>query len=198
MADLNYPQLVSAFNIRNRNSDNFEFTPAEVDSALKDTINYDPYVYTIGEDTSVTVTPGTFLYTPSENFEQIFEVTYDYYGNGSQVEFPYSWAFNLNNGTLMLGTDFMSAGGLGSTASWPLFLYGKIKLQDSDTIPNYLIDYIIHRAMCKTLDMLMADKTARFLRNDTTMAEIQAARSLHAAEAIRLQGMLPNRINVRL
>jgi hypothetical protein len=193
MADLSVAQLKTDFNIRNRNTDNFEFPDPEVTAALNDTIDYDPLVYKIGVDASLRATPGVYSYTPSEDFEQIFEVEYDYYGNTSRIVFPYSWTYL--DGALRFGYDFHSAP---SNAAWPLFLTGKINLTHNDLIPSYLAEYIYHRAVCKEIDMLLADKTQRFLRNDTTMAELQAARGTHSAEASRLERQLNNRINIRL
>lgn len=191
MADLTYTQLKTEFNTRNRNSDNFVYIDAEVDSALKSAINYDPMVFRIGRDAALTTSATQFAYTPSENFETITDVKYDYYGNGSEVDFPGNWRYV--DGTLWLGDN-----GQTILASKPLRLYGKIKLSHTDTIPTYLVDYILHCAAALAIQQLISDKSGRFLRNDTTMGELQAAYALHRQEAARLKPMLNNRTTFRV
>lgn len=181
-------QLLDEFAVMNRNGDNFIYSDNEVEKALKRAINTDPLVFDIDVDDSVITAADTYSYELERNVQFITEVTWDYSGTGRETPFPYN--YKLRKGVLRIDETSVPTGK-------QLFVYGKIKLSSSDAIPDWLVEYILHNASANAIDLLIADKTGRFLRNDTTMPELQMARTTHKQEAQRLRPMLMNRAALR-
>ncbi len=191
MADLTYTQMKARLNVGLRDTDNFGFTDAEKDEALQQAYD-DPYVFKISIDSSITAVPGQYVY-PLTTFEWIIDIGYDGYGTGSPVHMPRSY-WSYVDGTIYFSRDALDILSRGKI----LFVKGKRKFTIADLIPSYLTAYILLLARSVGLDLLMADKTQRFLRNDTTLSELQNAQTAAMQKAERLRKRLPNRASVRL
>lgn len=192
MANVTQATLLTRLKTMLRDPSDKTFTLAEKNEALKQAIDDDPFVFTIERDDSTTIVAGTNNYDLASNFQELTQLLVDIRSDGFPIPMSPS-GYRVINGSIWIERDHRNL-----PDGKKLIQVGKHKLHTTDSIPDYLAGYIIHTAAAYLLELLLSDKTGRFLKNDTSMAEIMAAINNHRGVAARYQRTLPNHNTVVL
>lgn len=168
-----------------RDAEDRTFTSAEKDeiyiSALRD-----PYVYKIAKDASLTTSSTSYTYAiPSGFSDSLVSVGYDD-GTGA----PYWISHDLWS---VIDGNIEIDHGIRLPDSKAMTIVGKSKIGDADSVPEYLVEYILHLCMVEAFELLKTSLTTRFLKNDISMSEIIASTNTHQRKALELRSQLPNR-----
>lgn len=170
-----------------RDSDNSTFTDDEKTEALTRAIEED-VVALPEEDSSVTFVNGTRSYNLATTIRAIYSIGLDSNGNGypsppidaeaydfiaPRLIFTSRWAQNVPDGSV-------------------LYIQQLRKLTISDDIPDVFVPYVINMGIYYTTELLSSGKVNRFIRNDTTLSEIQARGATAMRTAQRLKKALPS------
>lgn len=173
-------------------ADNFAFTAAAKDEMMRTAIDDDPFVFKVIEDRSLTTTALTSVYPVDDSYGDIIEVRIDQWGDGFGTPVsPDGWDFIDGNLIFKPSHKMMPAGKT-------LILRVVQKLYNYDVLDEMLAAYVLHMFAANCMRVLVSRKTGRFLRNQTTLAELMSAMQEHKNEALRLQRLLANRRDVRL
>lgn len=156
----------------------FTFTNAEKTAALTDAFN-DEYVGKITRDTSLTTGSQQQAYTLPDAISYPTDVFIDVLGDGYGEKVDQN-AWDVIDGSLRFTLSHKYI-----LPSKTIILYGWQKFDTDDSIPHTLKNYVLALATRNLITQLMMKKTFRFIKNDTTMAEIVAAKN--DAENIILQ-----------
>lgn len=193
MAAQTKTQMLARLNIWLDDADNFAFEDAVKAEGYASVVNNDPLVYKIVNDTSLTSAANTSTYTPATTYDSILQVSININGDGYPLPIDRS-GWEYIDGNLIFNYNYKGLIG-GKT----LYLKAKKLLDaDTDSIPDNLQNYVLHRACANLLSTLASRKTGRFLRNDTTMAEVIQNMGTHDAKANQLAKKLSNRRDVIL
>lgn len=159
--------FLAELNIRTGDTDNFTFTPEEKGAALTEAFN-DEYVITDKWDTSLLFTQGTYQYTKPSGVDAVSDIaikadnSHDY---PEKID-PSLWEVVGNNIQFKPGADIIPTG-------YTLYLKGKTKYDDADTINEVNVqEYLLNLAQLRLYKIMLAKKSMRFLKNDTTVGEI--------------------------
>lgn len=193
MAELSFSQLRTRQDRRLKDSGDITFTSSEKDEFLTTAIA-DPYVFDIVRDDTLVTVDGASTYDLEDLDYQITEITdiaIDILGDGYPV--PVS-----RDGYEVIGTTLYFEGRnrnipVGKT----IYVTGKRKLEITDTIPEFLQEYVLRLADINAYEELIASFTTRFLKNDVTMSDLQAAIRGLQIRVADLRKNLANRREIR-
>lgn len=183
---MNRTALLAQLNIRLGDSDNFTFTPEEKGDALDEAIK-DDYVKTPVWDDSLTYSAGTFQYAKPATVKVIQDI---YIKPDNNLDEPQKIDSNLWE--VVAGNIHFKKGSSAITDGYTLYLKGYTKYDTTDTINEAsLQNYVLNLAQLKLLRMLGVKKALRFLKNDTSMAEVVAIKRELEAEVRAYQRRQP-------
>lgn len=169
--------LLAQLDIRMGDSDNFTYTIEEKEDALSEAMN-DGLVRTPVWDNSLTYSVGTFQYTKPATVKTIQDIYIKPDNNLDEPEKIDStlWEVVGDNLHFKSGSKVIPNG-------WTLYLKGYDKYDEDDIISGVsLQEYVLNLAQLKLLRMLGVKKALRFLKNDTSVAEIVAIKRELEAE----------------
>ena len=177
MASVTQSALLGRLRTILRDPNDKTFTLVEKQEALKQSIDDDPFVFTIERDDSTVIVSGTTSYDLVSGYQELFQLMVDKFNDGFPI--PISPAgYRVINGTIWIERNHRNL-----PDGKKLIQVGKKKLTAGNPIPDYLAGYILHTAAAYLLELLISDKTGRFLKNDTSMAEIMGAINNHRGVA---------------
>lgn len=163
--------LLTELNIRIGDTSDFTFTSDEKTSALESAIN-DKYVVTDNWDTSLTFSTGTYQYTKPAGVD-IIEDIYIKADNSQDYPEPIDsglWEVFGDNIQFTPGADVVPQG-------YSLYLKSNEKSSTADTFTEPKVqEYLLALAQLRLYRTMLAKKTMRFLKNDTTVGEIVATK----------------------
>lgn len=189
MVTTSFAKLRTQLDIDLRDADNFTFTSVEKDELVRSCIEDDPSMFGITVDSSQTLTANQATY--ASPFDEVTGLGFDAFSDGSIEPIPRS-AWEEYGGEIRFNHDWIARYN-GVT----LYIYGVGGYSQKSLIPGSMRAYVIANAIVRSVDLLQAGKVNRFLRNDTTMGEMQMLRTNKLAEANRLRTRLRNRRSVR-
>lgn len=188
MATYTFAQVLTKLNTKLRDTSNTTFTNAEKTEILTEVIENDPYCCKIAVDTSLsTGSTVTVSWTIPTGVEDVIDFGVDYNANGIPEYLDRS-AWDVIDGTIYL-TDRYYSLALNKT----IYLNVKKRLTTSDSIPDYLVMYALEIAQGECFELLSSVLGERFLKNDMTMAELQAKIAAHERKAAKYRSTLPNK-----
>lgn len=180
-------QLLAQLNVRLGDSDNFTFTPEEKQDALYEAFDDDYAVKPIWND-SLTFTTGTFQYAKPTGVDVIQDI---YIKGDNNVDEPQKIDSTLWE-VVDTNIHFKMGANLAIPTGWTLYVKGKTKYDSDDTVTEKSIQqYILNLAQLKLLRMLGVKKALRFLKNDTSVAEIVAIKNELEREVAQYRRRLP-------
>lgn len=166
---MDYDELEDKLNIRLGDTDNFTFTPEEKQDALTEAFN-DSHVLTPVWDSSLTYDVGTYQYALPSGVSVVQDV---YIKNDNNLDEPGKIDSNLWE--IVDGNLHFKPGSTVIPDGWTIYLKGYTKYDSDDTIAETGVwEYILNLAQLKLMRMLGVKKSLRFLKNDTSMAEVVA------------------------
>lgn len=163
--------LTEELNIRTGDSDDFTFTPEEKTSALTQAFN-DAYVVHTVWNTTLTYTVGTYQYALPSGVTTIKDV---YIKPDNSQEEPAKidsklWEVVGSYLQFKTGSTIIPSG-------YRLYLKSNYKYTSANTITETALqEYVLALALVKLYTQLLTKKTFRFLKNDTSVSEIVAAK----------------------
>lgn len=161
---MDFTTALDELNIILGDSDDFTFTPEEKTRALTEAWR-DRYVALPANATNTySVNSRTYTFTGLNTIKNIEYNTADAWGR----QLPGS-AYTLENGVVYIDYDFRYSIPDGATLT--AFGYSHPDTATSLSGDN-VIEYVLAVAQYNTLKLLGAKKTNKFLKNDTTMADI--------------------------
>lgn len=185
---MDFDALKTELNIRLGDTDNFTFTSEEKTSALTEAINDENVVKTVW-DTSLTFDTSTYQYARPATLTTVDDISIK--TSTSNTDFPASIASSMWS---MVGSNiqFQTIASGTIPDGYTLYLRGKYKYTVSDTITEKnLQEFVLNAAQLNCLKMLGVKKALKFLKNDTTMAEIVAMKRELEREVAKYKARLP-------
>lgn len=175
MADLTASGLLTRLNTKLRDSTDRTFTSSEKQEFIAAAID-DDYVFKIvRDDTQVTVANQASYSMADLGISEVLAVFIDVLDNG-YPELVSRDGYDVIDGVLYFEPSHRAI-----PAGKTLIIVGKQKLTTSDTIPEFLQNYVLELALVQSYEELAHTYTTRFLKNDVTLGEILGAiRSMQA------------------
>lgn len=191
MAALSFTQMRTRQDRRLKDPGDITFTSSEKDEFLTTAIA-DPFVFDITRDTTVTTLADTPSYDLSGlDITEITDIGIDITGDG----YPQPIArdgYEIIDGILYFEGRYRAMP-VGKT----LYITGKRKLTRSNSIPDFLQEYVLRLADINAYEELMASFVTRFLKNDVTMSDLQSAVRGLQIRVADLRKNLANRREIR-
>lgn len=166
---MNLSALLASLNIELGDTDNFTFTPEEKTRALTEAFN-DSYAVKIIWDSTLTFTSTTFQYPIPSSLTTVKDIYISI--SNSTADEPQKISANLWE---VVGSNIQFRNGANKviTSGYTLYLKGNYKYTTLDTVTETSVqEYILTVAQFRCLKVLGTKKLNRFLKNDTTVAEI--------------------------
>jgi len=184
---MDYDTALTTLDIRLGDSDNFSFTPEEKQQAMTEAFN-DGYVRKQVWDDSLTFAASTYQYPLPASIT----VIQDIYASPNDVsDEPESissdlWEVVARNIQFKNNADWvLTVGGV-------VYLKGYYKYTVADTITETNVqEYVLNLAQRHCIKMLGVKKSLRFLKNDTTLAEVIALKHELDEEIRKYRNTLP-------
>lgn len=183
---MNFAELLAQLYIRLGDDDHFTFTVEEKTDALTEAFN-DSHVLNPIWDSSLTYSTGTYQYALPSSVNVVQDV---YIKGDNSLDEPGKidsslWEVVDGNLHFKPGSQVIPDG-------WTLYLKGHTKYDENDTIAETsLQDYVLNLAQLRLLRMLGVKKALRFLKNDTSMAEVIAIKNELQREVDEYRRRLP-------
>lgn len=191
MATVTPAAVLARFNTRMRDTTDRTFTSSEKTEFYASALD-DQYTTVVARDTSLTTVANQAAYTIPTGFnDNITDFGYDVNGDG----FPYYLdrdSFDVVNGTITLDREHR-----GLPTGKTIHLVGMQKLTTTDSLPDYLVPYVLELMSIEAFETLKSGLTTRFLKNDITMSEIIASISTHERKAASYRSNLANKRSVQ-
>jgi hypothetical protein len=166
--------FLNELNIRLGDTDNFTFSTEEKTSAVTEAIN-DQYVVEEVLDSSLTYANGTWQYAVPSGVTVVQELLMNISQDSGAPDRISNEAWEVVGNTINIDYRYRDTLRDGRT----LYIKGLNKPDNTDTITNKgLQEYVLALALYNTLKTLTNKKMNRFLKNDTTMAELINVRGL--------------------
>jgi len=165
---MTYAEALIDLNIDLNDSDDFTFTTEEKQRALTQAWN-DPYNVSSVWDETTTYDSDTYQYALPTGVDRVREIYYKH----TSTDFPEkmdSSVWEVINGYIHISPEFRYT----LTDGAVLCVKGTAQLSTSDEVADDRREYVLALARYNTLTMLGGQKTNKFLKNDTSMAEIVA------------------------
>lgn len=163
---MDFDDLLEQLNIALGDSDNFTFTPEEKTRALTEAVN-DPYVVKTIWDSTLTTSAATYQYAipvALTTVQDIYIRTDNSIDNPTKIDSSF---YEVVGSNIQFSPHSTVPDGYG------LFVKGKYKYTTADTITETNVqEYVLTVAQYRCLKLLGNKKVNRFLKNDTTMAEL--------------------------
>jgi len=163
---------LTTLNTRLQDSDNFTFTVAEKTDALTESWNDDYVVSEVFDTTSITFSTSVQEYDVESIVDGMTGLYYDPDGDGYEA-LPAEAYEMITETTFHIDRRFM-----GLVDGKVLAIKGYKKLTTSDSVSDKLKDYVVKLAQLNCIDVLMQKRLLRFVKNDTTMADILNGRTV--------------------
>jgi len=167
---MDFSTALTNLNIDLNDTDNFTFTQEEKERALTEAWN-DTYNTAQVWDESTTYDQSTYTYAVPSGVD----IVKDIYYKELSTDFPAivtSDAYDIVNGNIYITPEYRYYFQQGST----LVVKGVHQQTVADNLASDRQEYILKLAHYNTLRRLGAQKANKFLKNDTSMAEIVALR----------------------
>lgn len=167
---MDYATALTNLNIDLNDTDNFTFTTEEKQRALTEAWN-DPYNTSAVWDETTTYDQSTYSYVVPTGIDTVKGLYY----KADSTEFPTpvpSEAYEVVNGYIKISPEYRYIFAQGST----IVTKGAKQLTTSDSLAADRQEYVLKLAHYNTLRRLGAQKANKFLKNDTSMAEVVALR----------------------
>lgn len=164
---MDFNQLKTELNIRLGDTDNFTFTSEEKTSTLTEAINDQDCVKPV-RDTSITYSAGTFSYSKPSGIDRVTKIYVAPTSADPEERVELQW--ELIDGVIYFreNSDILPDG-------VTIVLVGYKKYTTDDTITEKNVEeFVLALSQLRCLRMLGVKKALKFLRNDTSMAEIVA------------------------
>lgn len=191
MAALSFAQMRTRQNRRLKDPTDITFTSSEKDEFLTTAIA-DPYVFDITRDTSITTAASTASYDLSGlDITEVTDIGIDMVGDG------YPEPITRDGYDIIDGTLYFEGRYRGVPADKTLYITGKRKLTASNSIPEFLQEYVLRLADINAYEELIASFTTRFLKNDVTMSGLQSTIRGLQIRVSDLRKNLANRREIR-
>lgn len=164
---MDFASALETLNIRLGDTDNFTFTPEEKTEALTEAFN-DSYAVSDGWDTSLTFSNGTYQYSLPVGVTAIQDI---YIKADNSLDYPEKidsslWEVVGSHIQFKPGADVVPQG-------YTLYLKKNDKYTVADTVTETGVqEYILKLAQYNCLATLGNKRALRFLKNDTSMAEL--------------------------
>lgn len=187
MAAQTFSQLRTRLDTSLSDSANKTFSTGEKDEFMTRAFN-DPVVYKLIRDTSLTTTSTTATYTLPSTVTEPTDVGIDTTGDGFRITWLDRDSYDIIDGKLIF-----------QSVQYPLmngktiYLYGKYKLTVSDSVPDFLQEYVLTLAEIEAFSFMKNKYATRFLKNDVTMAELLNGITERKQHAQELRKSLANR-----
>jgi hypothetical protein len=168
---MNFATALTELNTLLSDSDNFTFTTDQKNQFLTTAWN-DSWVATPVWDNSLSYAQGTFEYVIPGTITAVGDV----YFQRTSTDYPERidnelWSYENVAGVPSIIFEMIAERVLSN--NYQLYLKGRYKLTTSDDLPTVeLQNYVLSHAGYLSLRNLGYQKTLRFLRNDTTLADI--------------------------
>lgn len=176
--------FLTELNIRIGDSDNFTFTPEEKTSALTEAIN-DSYVVRQGWDTTLSYTAGTYQYPLPTGTTVVLDIGIKRDNSQDNPE-------SIGGGWSVVANNIQFSGLSSIPSAYTMYLLTAYKYTSSDTIAETnLQEYVLSLAQLRLYKIMLAKKTMRFLKNDTTVSEIVATKRDLEQDVARYRQTLP-------
>ena len=185
---MDFATLLSTLNIDLGDTDNFTFTPEEKTRALTEAFN-DPYAVKIVWDSSTVFDTVTYQYAIPGTMNTVKDVYIS--ASNSTSDEPEKISANLWE---IVGSNIQFKNGANKVIpdGFTLYIKGNYKYTISDTVAETnLQEYILSVAQLKCLKSLGTKKLNRFLKNDTSVAEIVGWRNVLTQEVAEARRRLP-------
>lgn len=183
--------LLTELNVRIGDTDNFTFTSDEKTSAINEALN-DDYAITDKWDTSLTFVTGTYQYAKPSDVDVVNDI---YIKADNSQDYPEKiasslWEVQGANIQFKPGADTIPNG-------YTLYLKAKTKYSTSDTIAEVSVQqYILALAQLRLYRIMLAKKSMRFLKNDTTVGEIVAIKRDLEQDVMKYKQRMPRAYQV--
>lgn len=189
---MNEAALLAELNIRIGDTDNFTFTSNEKTSALTEAFN-DDYVVKDKWDTTLTFDTGTYQYAKPSDVDVVLDI---YLRPDNSQDEPEKIDSSLWE---VIGSNihFKNYASNIIPDGYTLYLRAKTKYDSDDTIiETNLQEYILTLAQLRLYKIMLNKKSMRFLKNDTSVAEIVAIKRDLEQDVIRYRQRLPKSYQV--
>lgn len=181
----------ATLNIRMGDSDNFTFTAEEKEEALTEAFN-DQYVVKPIWDSSLTFSSTTYQYAKPSGVDIVKDIYIKSDNSTSEPEKISSelWEVVGSNIHFKKGASVIPNG-------YTLYIKGSTKYDAADTIAETNVkEYVLNLAQLHCLNMLGVKKALKFLKNDTSMAEIVAIKRELERKVSEYRARLPREYEV--
>jgi len=180
---MNKDELLVELNIRISDTDNFTFTPEEKAAAIRRAINDD---YTVGQvyDDSLTYSTSTYSYAVPTGVTVVTDILYSPDNGTSRPITIDANLWTINDGNIQVSN--------GIPDGYTMYVKGNYRYTEDDTINDTTVqEYVLANATLILYSTLLAKRNFRFLKNDTSVAEIVTSKNAIEREVQRYRQMLP-------
>jgi hypothetical protein len=165
---MDFNALYSELNIALGDNDDFTFTSNEKSRALTEAIN-DQYVVSEVWDDSITYDASVWQYAIPTGITVVNELQMAMNSDDGSPERIPTDAWEVVEDNIHISSRYRNILRTGKT----LYVKGLAKLDSTSTVDNVgLQEYILNLSQYNTLKLLTQKKVNRFLKNDTSMAEL--------------------------
>lgn len=188
---MDFNDLLDELNISLGDSDNFAFTPEEKTRALTEAFN-DPYATTTVWDSTLTYAVGTYQYAIPATLDTVKDIYVKRDNSQEQPEKLDSslWEVVGTNIQFKPGADVIPTG-------YTLFIKGNYKYTVADTINDSAVqEYVLTVAQFRCYKLLGNKRALKFLKNDTSMAELVAFKRDLEQDMLNYRKRLPTEYQV--
>lgn len=167
---MNFNTALETLNIKLKDTDNFTFTEYEKTQALTEAWG-DPYnTYNVWDE-SLTFSSSQYAYEIPEGITVVKGLYYKPSTDSFPTPLP-SDVYEVVDENLYISPEYQYFFSDGQT----IIVKGVCQRTITDPLSDDRKDYVLKLAQYNTLSMLGAQKANKFLKNDTSMAEIVAMR----------------------
>lgn len=185
MAALSLSQMLDRLNTKLSDSTDKTFTSAEKTEFLTSAYN-DASNFIIDRDNSLTTVSDRYNYTVPTGFTEPTDIFIDIDSDGIGKRIPRNM-YDVINGVIYFNSN------LDLSSGYTLILFGKNKLSTSDSIPDFLQDYVLALAQIEAYEFMKNKYSTRFLKNDVSMGELVTSLNQLEQKAQMLRKNLANR-----
>ena len=183
MQPTNFAALRTELDVELNDADNFTFTSPVKDEIIRQCIEDDADMYVLTVDSTNVTTAGTYNYTAP--FDLVYDIKVDAFGAGALRTFDRSY-WSQTDDQVTLTYEGLNSIPTGTT----LYMYGADYFTRASSIPGIFRPYIIANAVVKAMNIQMNTKVNRFLRNDTSIAELTAVGNRYLSQLPTLRRRL--------
>jgi hypothetical protein len=185
MATVTFAQLRTRLDTRLKDATDTSFTSSEKDEFMTTAFN-DPYVARIKRDSSLTMPTTAVTYaTAPAGYDYPAEIQVDANLDGV------GWDIGKENWDAIDGRIYFTYDVRDAYSGNTLYLVGKVKYTTSDSIQDYMAEYVLELATVEAYEFMKSRLATRFLTNDMTMSDLINGIQTHKNRARELKTMMP-------